>query len=100
MQNQHQSPLNNQNLKSSPPQLIKADGMKNVNEDLSGVRWYVNSTSEERVNLVNGELASWGWDINSYSKCGYFGKVGAALIEQVLLSLHIIVARYRTFISV
>lgn len=30
MQNQHQSPLNNQNLKSSPPQLIKAGGMKNV----------------------------------------------------------------------
>lgn len=28
MQNQHQSPLNNQNLKSSPPQLIKAGGGK------------------------------------------------------------------------
>ena len=64
MQNQHQTPLNNQNLKTSPPQLIKAGGTKNVSEDLSGVRWYVNSTSEERVNLVNGELASWGWDIN------------------------------------
>ena len=30
MQNQHQTPLNNQNPKSSPPQLIKAGGTKNV----------------------------------------------------------------------
>ena len=56
MQNQHQTPLNNQNLKTSPPQLIKAGGTKNVDS----LSYY--------LELAQSELNVCGWAFCSFFK--------------------------------